>query len=180
MACQLEVEEQEHALVFRVEEAPSWPRAAVAAIATGGVVGLAANWLGAPISLLLPAAAAAAAIAFLGAMRPSHAELCVTNLEYISCGAHTATWFRSEIRIPRASVRWLEYREDERGPESDTFGGVCAKGKYTATCVLPYVDEAQAIEVIERIERKFVAVAGQGSEESPFGPHFTRLDLDGR
>ena len=45
--------------------------------------------------------------AFLGAMRPSHAELCVTNLEYISCGAHTATWFRSEIRIPRASVRWV-------------------------------------------------------------------------
>ncbi|QOY91812.1 hypothetical protein [Paludibaculum fermentans] len=88
------------------------------------------------------------------------------------------TWFQSESRVPRASVRWLEYREDERGPESNTFGGVCAKGKYSATCVLPFVDEAQAIEVIERIGQKFVAVGGQSSEESPFGRHFTRLNLN--
>ncbi|MGJ5819781.1 hypothetical protein [Paludibaculum fermentans] len=102
----------------------------------------------------------------------------MTNLEYVSRGAHTANWFQSEIRIPRASVRCLEYREDQRGPESNTFGGVCAVGKHSGTCVLPFVDEAQAIKVIERIGRKFVAVDGQSSEESPFGRHFTRLNLD--
>ncbi|MGC4056180.1 MAG: hypothetical protein QM757_45830 [Paludibaculum sp.] len=174
------MEEQEHSLIFRAEETSSWLQAATAAIAAGGIVGFVASTFGVSIPLLVLAAAATTALAFKGARWPSHAELRVTNLEYVTRGPQTSNWFQSENRIPRAGVRWLEYREDQSGPESGAVGGLYAKGKYSAACLLPFIDEAQAIDVIERIEARFVSVGEQRTEESPFGRNFTRLNLDDR
>jgi hypothetical protein len=92
------------------------------------------------------------------------AELRATNLEFRT---NKRLWlFGPTSSVPRADIRYLEYRED-RSVEFGNTQGLYAKLKF---------DEQQVGTAIEAIYRRFPDMPAE-NPKSAFGSHFTSLGL---
>ncbi|HXN49803.1 MAG TPA: hypothetical protein VN893_24330 [Bryobacteraceae bacterium] len=168
MAKQLEIRDFEDALLIRTEDDHAPAKAVLSALVSALFVGFVlGRFLQA--SLLIPVAVLVATLAFLAALGARKAELRVTNLEFESRG-DVGDGSGSTRTVCRADVRWLEHQD--RG-----VSGLYAVLRHHSVCMLPYVDEQQAMLVIERIVNKFPDFEKQWEGQSPFGKHFTELGL---
>jgi hypothetical protein len=117
-----------------------------------------------------------ACLSLLRVSQASIAELRVTNLELQSSVRGT---FGSRRSVSRADIRWLEYQEDSSGLETSHHpGGLYAVLRLQSVCLLPYVNEQQTAQIIERIVTKFPDLGKQSNESSSFGAHFISLGLN--
>lgn len=176
MASNLDVQDLKDRLVIKVVRKRVLVEAILSAVlALAGVTW--AGWHFLPWQWLSLAATLVALADVLYIMRSKTAVLSVTNLEFIS-RAFIEGWHSSTRCVPRANIKWLEYQEDTTGPETAHHpGGLYAVLPQGSVCLLPHVDEKQTGMVIERILAKFPAFRDQWKENSPFGQHFTVLDL---
>jgi hypothetical protein len=182
MPTDLHFQEYENALVVRVVMQPSALSVALSALAAGGFTGIVISvYTSASAFLRTPgfflAIAVATAVGFIKGKLPKRAELRVTNLEYQS-RSFGAWGFEQAKTISRMDVRWLEYHDDNSGPEGGDPGGLHAVLKHRSFCILPDVNAEQSAEVVDRITGKFPSFREQWSTESAFGDRFITLDLD--
>ena len=119
----------------------------------------------------------AAALSFVAAVRPKRAKLTITNVEFLTQGNFTRR-SRSGQTVCTGDVRWLEYQEGS-GSEDLPYeaGGLYAVTNRGKACLLPFLTEAQTIQVITEIEKKFTGLAERWRAESPFTSHFLTLGL---
>jgi hypothetical protein len=141
--------------------------AIVSALATAGCVLIVADAF-VPHRVMLVAAAVAALLATVMSLREQTVKLRVTNLEFETLGYFGGSYRRRRTE-PRMSIQGLEHRTSENVP------GLYANMPFYWACILPYVNERQANEIIERIYRRFpdTPVAAD-----PFTKTFTTLKLD--
>jgi hypothetical protein len=176
MANELTIRDSEGVLIITAKQGRSAVNGILGALAGGTFVAIAFhNLLGTP-ALIITTAIVAVLSLFLG-MREQHAELRVTNLALTSKGRYgDSLW--SKRSVSAADVRWLEYQQDSTGPETSHHpGGLYAVLSNRNICILPYVDEHQAADVIQRIVERFPDLRGRWEGQSPFGQHFTSLGL---
>ncbi len=98
-----------------------------------------------PLWLCTLSAALAAAIAFFLTFRQSHAVLRATNLDFETTGEYPAT-------ISRADITAMFYDRAQGDEASYTPAGLYANG---GVCLLPFVREEQANEIIQAIYQRF-------------------------
>ena len=111
-------------------------------------------------------------------LRIRKVELEVTRLELESRG-RVGDAFQKSRQLRTADIDWLEYQEDRSGPENASHPkGLYAVCAASSVCLLPEIDEEQAVFVIEKIGDKFPGLRKQWSGKSWFGQHFTTLGLD--
>ena len=177
MAKQLEITESEDALLVTAKQGRSVMSGILGAVASGTFVAIAfRQLLVTPVLVVL--IVLAAGLSLLLGIRRQNAELLVTIFELKSRGRFGDS-FRSNRSLNPADVRWLEYQQDTTGPETSHHpGGLYAVLKGRSTCVLPYVDEQQAGEIIQRIMKRFPRLREQWEQQTPFGTHITSLGLD--
>ncbi len=72
------------------------------------------------------------------------------------------------VRVSK--VKWLEYQYGEGK-------GLYAVLSLQTVCLLPGIEEQQAFQIIDHIERKFPEHAERWRKASPFGKHHIRLGL---
>jgi hypothetical protein len=110
-------------------------------------------------------------------LRSSKAELRVTERSLESSGFFAERLFKSKI-LHWSQVQWLEFQGDTTGPETSHHpGGLYAILQRGSVCILPYIDEKQTSEAIDRILRKFPHLQEQWRGKSAFGNNFTTLGL---
>ena len=177
MASELQILDLRNALLIRSKRRHIIAAAIISALIAATVVGFGGRHF-LPWPVLDLVAVLAAAIDFLCVLRTKSAELRVTNLEFV-LRSYFGGGYRSTRSVSRADIKWLEYQEDTTSPETAHHpGGLYAVLKHSNVCVLPFVDEHQAAVVIDRILEKFPDFRNQWEGQSPFGQHFTTLDLD--
>lgn len=177
----LRYEEYDDALLVRAAIPRSSWSAVGSAIVAGTVVGLGIRTFNGPgfsTPLSFVAVLAVMALQYVAAASPPQTELRVTNLDYTSRSLGGLR-IRQARSTPRIEVRWLEYREDTRGPEGGDPERLYAVLKHRCVCILPDLSEAQAVEVIERIAMKFPGFREQWRSHSAFGTNVISLGLDG-
>lgn len=85
--------------------------------------------------------------------------------------------------ISMASIRWLEYREEQGGAdtkyEPQGLYAVVGSGN-TYRCLVPFLNAEEAEQAMIAIERKFPTLAERWKKDSPFRDHFTTLNLSSR
>jgi hypothetical protein len=94
----------------------------------------------------------------ISGLRGSDVQLLVTNLDFESTG-HSPNGYRPAT-ISRADVYNMEYRKSSGGGEdqplpSGLYVERSASVWQSGTCMLPDIDEAQTLQVIEAIYRRF-------------------------
>ena len=124
----------------------------------------------------LVASVIVAVLSFVAAIRPRHANLIVTNVEFLT-GGNFGSRFRAPQTVCTGDVRWLEYQEGSRTEDSHDPGGLYAVMIRGTACLLPFLTEAQTVQVIAEIEKKFPGLAERWRAESPFNTHFLTLGL---
>ncbi|MDT8070683.1 MAG: hypothetical protein ROO76_21185 [Terriglobia bacterium] len=141
--------------------------AVVSAIATTGCALIVADAF-VPHRLMLIIVALAALLGVVMSMREQTVELRVNNLDFETLGYFGGSYRRRRTE-PRMSIRGMEHRTSENVP------GLYADMPFYWACLLPFVSEQQANEIIERIYRKFpdTPVAAD-----PFTENLTTLELD--
>src|SRR4051812_37880316 len=83
------------------------------------------------------------------------------------------------VRVPVCDVRWLEYVPVADRPGADRNDtGVFAILENGRVRLLPYLNEVQSAESIDKILDKFPNIREQIRRHSPFEQHFTLLKLD--
>jgi len=128
-----------------------------------------------PILVLCGVAIAGSVFGYLEVMRFRTAELRATNLEFQTTFSGL---FRSAHSVPRANIRWLEYRDEGGGSDSYATEGLYAVLNHGSKCILPYLSPQQTDTVIDALYRQFPDMLSEGAEpRSPFGEHFTTLGL---
>jgi hypothetical protein len=90
-----------------------------------------------------------------------NAQLYATKVEFLTTGNIGRRGSRTELMVLAADVQWLEFR-DPPGRRSGLYAVTARKGH----CVLPFLDYAQTMEVIRRIENKFPGMAERWRENS--------------
>jgi hypothetical protein len=119
----------------------------------------------------------AAVLSFIAAIRPKRARLTITNVEFLAQGNFSRR-FRWGQTVCTGDVRWLEYQEGSRTEDSSNDpGGLYAVMTRGKACLLPFLTEAQTIEIITQIEKTFPGLAEHWRAESPFNTHFLTLGL---
>jgi len=176
MATHYHIQELRESLRISVSHKSVWWEQVLAA----GIAG-AAVWL-VSVALLngrwkLVSSVLAAVLSFIAAVRPKRARLTITNVEFLTQG-NFSTRFRAPQTVCIGDVRWLEYQEGSGTEDSPGDPGglyaVLTRGK---ACLLPFLTEAQTIEIITQIEKKFPGLAERWRAESPFNAHFLTLGL---
>jgi hypothetical protein len=120
----------------------------------------------------------AAVFSFVASKRAKYAELKATNVEFIAHGNFSSR-FRSGQTVCTGDVRWLEFQKAsgaENSP-SEPPGGLYAVTTRGNVCLLPFLSEAETIQVIAEIEKKFPGLADHWRAESPFNTHYLMLGL---
>lgn len=169
--------ESDNALVVQSERTPSLVEGVLTAVATAVFVGI-AGWfvVGKPLAVVL--AVVAAPLGFLFVRRVRKFELRISRSEFAAQGKVGDNWGNSRS-VPTSVVQWLEYQEDTTGPETAHHpGGLYAILNHRSVCLLPDVDEQQAVAVIERIKDKYPDLGAQWSGHSSFGRGFISLGLN--
>lgn len=80
--------------------------------------------------------------------------------------------------VSAAEVRCLEYREVAGSEEQSEPRGLYAVKSRGYVCLLPFVTEAEANQLIREIAQKFPTVAAFWRNESPFGANFLSLGIE--
>jgi hypothetical protein len=176
MATRYHIQELRNGLQISVSHQSLWWEQVLAAGIAGAVV-----WL-ASVTFLdgrwkLVSAVLAAVLSFFAAVRPKRARLTITNVELLTQG-NFSRQFRSGQTVCTADIRWLEYQA-ESGSEDARYasGGLFAVTSRGKACLLPFLTEAQTIQVIAEVEKKFPGLAERWRAESPFNTHFLTLGL---
>lgn len=180
MAASYQVEETSKQLFIRVKRQHALAAAVAESAATALFIAFVVHRL-APIAVVISSALLGAILAFVWFTRENNVELRITNLELITKG-YFGGEYRSVRQVSAADIHWLEYQEEQVGPEADRPGGMYAKLKWSRHCVLPYLDEAQTNELIERIYAKYPSLTSNsdGRRTSALEGHFTTIGLDKR
>jgi hypothetical protein len=176
MPTELKIRDCENALIVTAKQERSPVNGIIGALAAGMFVAIAFSHLLGTL-VVVAVTALAASLGLLLGMRQQDTELYITNSGLKSRGRYGDS-FRSTRSVSCRDVRWLEYQEDTTGPETSHHpGGLYAVLSGHSVCILPYVDEEQVTEVIQRIVEKFPDLRQQWEGQSPFGEHFTSLGL---
>jgi hypothetical protein len=176
MATHYHIQETQTGLRIYVRHQSVWWEQVLAA----GIAG-AAVWL-ACVTFLngrwkLVSSVLVAVLSFVAAIRPKRATLTITNVEFLTQGNFTRR-FHSGQTVCTGDVRWLEYQESSASEDSPyEAGGLYAVMNRGKACLLPFLTEAQTIQVIAEIEKKFPGLAERWRAESPFTSHFLTLGL---
>lgn len=160
-------------LSVRVACAPANLNGVLSALATGGCVYLLGVRFLHPDILIAVLAVLVCASFLIGRRRRTY-SLRVTNVDLLCSGTSGMGMRRG---VSRADIRWLEFREDG-GMDSDQRQGLYAVRRLGSVCLLPELNAHEAALVIERIMEKFPDFRRQCEQESPFGEHFTLLNID--
>jgi hypothetical protein len=116
-------------------------------------------------------------LSFVVAIRPKRAKLTTTNVEFLTQGNFSRK-FRSGQTVCTGDLRWLEYQEGARTGDSPyNPGGLYAVTARGRACLLPFLAEAQTIQVIAEIEKKYPGLADRWHSESPFNTQYLTLGL---
>jgi len=180
MPATFQVEETPKQLLIRVKRQRAFAAALVEAAATALFIAFLVHRV-APMAVVITSALLGAIFAIMWFTRENNVELRITNLGFIAKGSFGGE-YRSVRKVSAADIHWLEYQEEQAGPEADRPGGMYAKVKYGSQCVLPYLDESQTNELIERIYAKYPSLKSNcaGHRTSAFEGHFTTLGLEKR
>ena len=176
MATHYHIQEMRDGIRVSVKHQSVWWEQMLAAGVAGGVVWLASKtFLGGRWKLVAPVIAAI--VSFVAASRPKRARLTITNVEFLTRG-NFSTRFLAPQTVCTGDVRWLEYQEGSGGGdapyEPEGLYAVTTRGK---ACLLPFLTDAQTIEIITQIEKKFPGLAERWRSESPFNTHFLTLGI---
>lgn len=136
-------------------------------LATVGCVLLAVDGF-VPHRAILIVAALGAALGAVMSLREQKVTLRVTNLEFETLGYFGGS-YRHRRSEPRMSIQGLEHRRSEAVP------GLYANMPFYWACLLPYVTEPQANEIIERIYLRFPDTPAAAD---PFTKAVATLKLD--
>ncbi len=120
-----------------------------------------------PHRAILIVAALAAALGIVMSLREQKVTLRVTNLDFETLGYFGGS-YRHRRSEPRMTIQGLEYRNTEGVP------GLYADTSFYWACLLPYVNEQQANEIIERIYQRFPDTPAPAD---PFTKAVTTLNL---
>jgi hypothetical protein len=175
MAMRYHIQELRDGLRISVSHQSVWWEQVLAAGIAGAVVWLASvTFLNGRWKLI--SSVLAAVLSFVAAVRPKRARLTITNVEFLTQGNFSRR-FRSGQTVCTGDVRWLEYQERSRTEDFNDPGGLYAVMTRGKACLLPFLTEAQTIEIITQIEKKFPGLAERWRAESPFNTHFLTLGL---
>jgi hypothetical protein len=169
MARRFEITELRNSIRISVGgDLPMWARIlasfipAVAAISVGHA--LLGNWI-------WLVAFCFAAIGFAAA-RGSHADLNVTNVEFVTRGNIGRRGSSATQIVCTGDVRGLEFR-DTTGQRS----GLYALTARSPKCILPFVGYSEAMEIIRAIQKKFPGLAEVWRVEPDGSEHLLTLGL---
>jgi hypothetical protein len=105
--------------------------------------------------------AAGAAILLWATVTGVNAELYATKLEFVTTGNISRRGGSGQRIVFTADVHGLEFR-DPAGQRSGLYAVTAGKG----SCILPFLDYPQTMEVIRAIESKFPGLAEHWRENS--------------
>jgi hypothetical protein len=80
--------------------------------------------------------------------------------------------------VSAAEVRWLEFREAAGSEEQPEPRGLYAVKGQGYVCLLPFVTELEANQLIREIAQKFPTVAAFWRSESAYGANFLSLGME--
>jgi hypothetical protein len=154
---------------------PFWEKLLISVI-TGTCIALAsARYL--PRYVWVSLSVVGATATFVAAFRTKRVELRVTNVEFSTRG-NAELRMRMGQAVSAAEIRWLEYREAAGSEEQPEPRGLYAVKSRGYVCLLPFVAEAEADQLIREITQKFPTVAAFWRSESPFGANFLSLGIE--
>ncbi len=180
MATTLLIQEEDHALLLRVQQSHGHLQSLLSgAIAAVVIAAFLHQHL--PMQWLIPICLIVGALSYVAKNRIKNVVLRVTSVEFTTTGFFEGGGVRFHRFVPTADVRWLEYRPETGGGEAAYHPkGLYAVTRSGVSCVLPYLEEQETATVISRIEARFPAFAERWRAESPFGEHYLTLGLPGQ
>jgi hypothetical protein len=154
---------------------PFWEKLLTSVITGACIALVSARYLPRYVWVILSIVSAAAT--FVAPFRTKRVELRVTNVEFSTRG-NAELRMRMGQAVSAAEVRWLEFREaggSEGQPEPCGLYAVKSRGY---VCLLPFVTELEANQLIREIAQKFPTVAAFWRSESPYGANFLSLGIE--
>jgi hypothetical protein len=171
MAAQIVVKEDEREIIISSLQRHSFGKAFLAAAITmAGIFLIFRSLLPDSVACLL--AIGCGILAAASAWGARKAELRVNSYEFKMKGTYGRNGTASSVAV--SSVLGFEYlRQSEEGEEfSDYPGGLYCLVDTKYICLLPYVDRAQCVDIVERLRTKFAAMRylRMASDYDPFAP----------
>ena len=154
----------------------SWERILTAGVA-GACMGLASSyflpghWWVIVFSVVLIAS-------FAASLQRKHVELRITKVEFFTRGNYGMK-FRLGQAVCASDVRWLEFHGGSGSEIPEEGQGLYAVTTQGNACLLPYVTEQDAAQLIQEIEKKFPSMAERWRLESAYGNNFLSLGIRG-
>src|SRR5579871_6020971 len=165
MATDFELRETSAALVVRSKMQHSHLHAVLSGCVSASAVALVAHRY-ASVPTVIVLAALGGIFGYVEIVRQRSVRLRATNLEFQTT---TGDFYRSSTAIPRADIESLEYREEKGGADHYEPSGLYAELRTGSKCILPHLNERQALTIIEAIYRRFPDMPiVRGGAKSPF------------
>ena len=173
------MKETPHGLVMRSQRSRSWWRIALAIVVSAVVVfAFSSKYVSQDRAALL--ALIAAALSGGSAYRRPVATMTMTKFEAKVTGDFGAS-YHFDRYVPLATIERFEFREEQGGGGNGGYqpSGLYAELRYRATCILPFLNEAQTERAIEAIYARFpeIPLQPQESRSLLFESDVIKLDL---
>jgi hypothetical protein len=176
MATHLQIINSADCLRALVRHSPPFWEKLLTSVITGACIALAsARYL--PRYAWATLSIVSATATFVAAFKTKRVELRVSNVEF-STGGKARLRMRMAQAVSAAEVRWLEFREAAGSEEQPEPRGLYAVKSRGYVCLLPFVTELEANQIIREIAQKFPNVAAFWRSESPYGTNFLSLGIE--